>query len=179
MNNEIKHSVDFINKKAGKKSGFSVPDNYFKELELDIETKIIAETFHKKTPFKVSSSYFNDIEQTVLEKTLTKNKTVKVISLKQRILKIIPYAAVASIILFIGLNSFIFKTKDILTFETISDTEIEYWLDENNINSNEIAILLEDEITDENIFSFANIDDDSIEDYINSIDNTSLLDELN
>jgi hypothetical protein len=179
MKNEIKHSVDFINKKAGNGTGFSVPTNYFKELELDIEAKITAETFKKETAFNVPDSYFENIENSILENISLDENTTKVITLKERILKTIPYASVASIALFIGLNTFVFNTTETLTFETISDTEIEYWLNENTISTAEIATLLEDEISNENAFSFANIEDDSIEDYINSIDNTSLLNELN
>lgn len=179
MKNELKHSVDFIKKKAGNKTEFSIPKNYFKELEQNIESKITEETFNKKLPFKVADAYFDNIVDIVLEKTVNSKQTTKVINFKQRILQIIPFAAAASIILFIGLNTFIYNTDKTVSFETISDTEIEYWLDENNISSNEIATLLEDEIANENIFSFTNIDDDIYEDYINSIDNSSLLDELN
>lgn len=179
MENELKHSIDFIKKKTSNKTGFSIPENYFNALEKDIETKIIEESFNKKTPFKVSNSYFDDIESIVLEKTVNYENTSKVINFKQRVLQIIPYAAVASIILFIGLNTFIFTPEETVSFDTISDTEIEYWLNENSISTNEIATLLENEIADENIFSFTNIDDDIYEDYINSIDNAAFLDELN
>ena len=61
----------------------------------------------------------------------------------------------------------------------ITDDDIEYWLDGNNLSSIDITAVLGDDIIDENDFYFANIDDENIEDYINSIDNTTILNELN
>jgi hypothetical protein len=179
MENEIKHSIDFINKKVGNKNNFSVPTNYFDHLEDDISLKISEKSFKKNNAFKIPETYFNTIEDNILTTISSQEKKTKVISFKQRLLKLIPYAAAASIALFIGLNSFVFNTNDILTFDMVSDDDIEYWLDENTISTSEIGIILEDEISDENAFYFTKLEDESIEDYINSIDNTSLLNELN
>ena len=38
MENEIKHSEDFITRKSGKQSGFSIPSDYFDDVEQDIIT---------------------------------------------------------------------------------------------------------------------------------------------
>jgi hypothetical protein len=91
----------------------------------------------------------------------------------------IPYAAAASIVLFISLNSFVFTTDEELTINSLTDTEIEYWLDSNTLNTNDISIVLEDELLKENDFYFTTIKDETIEDYINSIDSTTLLNEIN
>ena len=47
------------------------------------------------------------------------------------------------------------------------------------LNNNDIASILEEDILEENEFYFTDIKDESIEDYMNSIDNTSLLNEIN
>lgn len=179
MENEIKNSIAFINKKTGKKSGFSAPSDYFDNLEDVIAVKITTESLPKESAFKVPDTYFNNLEDHILAQVSSKEKETKVISFRDRVLKIIPYTAAASIALFIGLNSFVFNQNETLTLDMLSDNEIEYWLDTNTLNNNDIAAILEDEILDENEFSFTEIKDESIEDYINSIDNTSLLNELN
>lgn len=179
MENKIKHSEDFITKKVGKQSVFSVPTSYFDNVELDISAKIITEKFDKKAAFEIPEQYFNHLENTILDKVSTTKEKTKVISFKDRLLKTIPYAAAASILLFIGLNTFIFNSDKEVTFDSVSNDEIEYWLEDNTISTNEVVTILGDEILDENSFAFTNINDDHIEDYINSIDNTSLFDELN
>jgi len=88
----------------------------------------------------------------------------------------IPIAAAASIILFIGLNSFLFNTTEELTLDAVSADDIKLWLDTSALTTNEITLALEDDILDENDFSFSTIENETIEDYINnSIDYTDLL----
>ena len=81
--------------------------------------------------------------------------------------------------MFIGLNSFVFNTSDELTLDSLSNNDIEYWLDTNTFHSTDITTIYEDEILEENEFLFNELKDESIEDYINSIDDPSLLNELN
>jgi len=179
MENELKNSVEYINNKVGKKTGFSAPTNYFDTLEDSILTKLAEENFGNKSAFKVPENYFDDLENNILQRISSEEKETKVISFKERIFKLIPIAAAASIILFIGLNAFVFNTIDELTLDSLSNNDIEYWLDTNTIHSTDISTVYEDDILEENEFLFTEIKDESIEDYINSIDNTSLLNELN
>lgn len=179
MENKIKHSLNFINKKMGNEPVFSVPKDYFEGLEFDIESKIAEENFHKETAFKIPAAYFSTLEDRILEDASIYKKPIKVISFKDRILKAIPFAAAASIILFIGLNAFVFNSDNELTVDAISDNDIEYWLNENTAYTNDIAAFFEDDILDENTFSFTQIKDQDIEDYINSIGNSYFLNELN
>ena len=86
--------------------------------------------------------------------------------------------AAAVIILFVGLNSFIFNTTEDFTTDSLSEIDIEYWLDSNTLDTYEISITIEDVVLDENDFYLANLEDKTIEDYINSIDNTSIFEEL-
>lgn len=179
MENEIKNSIKFINEKTGKKSGFSSPSNYFDNLEEEISCKILEENFEQEIGFNVPHTYFENLDNTILAKVNSKEKKSKVIPLRSKVLKFIPYAAAACIALFIGLNSFVFNVNEQITLENLSDTDIENWLDSNTLNTNDITEILENEILDENDFSLTELQDDSIEDYIISIDNTSLFNELN
>jgi hypothetical protein len=179
MDKEIKNSVDYIYKKTGKNTGFSIPSDYFNNLEYAIETKLLEENFKKESGFRVPDTYFNNLEDRILNKILTSEKEKKVISFKSRIFKIIPYAAAASVLLFMGLNSFIFSSNEQLTIDSLSDTEIENWLDVTTLNTNDISIILEDKVLEEIDFYFTTLKDETIEDYINSIDNIALLNEIN
>jgi hypothetical protein len=179
MENEIINSENYINNKVGQKTGFSAPSNYFDTLEDVIASKISEENLPKETAFKTPENYFSNLEDSILAQVTSKEKEVKVISFKDRILKFIPIAAAASVVLFISLNSFVFNADEEMTLDALSDNDIEYWLDANTLNTNDIAAILEDDILEENEFSLTDIKDESIEDYINSIDNTSLLNELN
>jgi hypothetical protein len=179
MESELKNSEYYVNQKAGNKAGFSTPATYFDSLEKEIAAKISEEKFKKETAFKVPENYFNNIETSVLTKVLSTEKKTKVISFKARILKIAPLVAAASIILFIGINSFIFNTEEALTLDSLSNNDFEYWLEANTLNTNDITSILGDDILDENEFYFTNLKDESIEEYINSLDNNALWNEIN
>ena len=86
--------------------------------------------------------------------------------------------AAAVIILLVGLNSFVFNTTEDFTPDSLSEIDIEYWLDSNTLDTYEISITIEDVVLDENDFYLANLEDKTIEDYINSIDNNSIFEEL-
>tara|TARA_R110002051_G_scaffold239209_1_gene299850 strand:- start:49 stop:588 length:540 start_codon:yes stop_codon:yes gene_type:complete len=179
MENELKHSIQYINNKVRKKTGFSAPTDYFDNLQDSIQAKLAEESFSKKSAFKVPENYFDTLENNVLGRISSEVKETKVISFKERIFKMIPIAAAASIILFIGLNSFVFNTSDEITLDSLSNNDIEYWLDTNTFHSSDISTVYEDDILDENEFLFNELEDESIEDYISLLDDPSLLNELN
>lgn len=179
MENEIKNSEYYIQNKVIGATGFSAPTNYFDTLEEGISAKLSEEKFSKRIAFKVPENYFSNIDTSILSKVSSIKKETKIISFKERFFKIVPFVAAASILLFVGLNSFIFKTNNKLTLDSLSDNDIEYWLDSNTLNNQDIASILQDEILDENEFYFSDIKDQSIEDYINFLDNDTLLNELN
>lgn len=178
MEQKIKNSEAYLNSVLGKESGFSIPENYFNSVEKNIELKFSEEKLVKETGFKMPDSYFTNLEDSILAKVSSEEKETKIISFKERVLKLIPLAAAASVILFIGLNSFVFNKTDELTLDSLSDNDIEYWLDSKTLNTIDIAIVLNDDLLAENDFSFTTLEDENIEDYMNSIDNTSILNEL-
>jgi hypothetical protein len=175
MGKEIINSINYISKKTSKKTGFSAPLDYFNNLEEVIGAKLYEEQLPKENGFKVSDTYFNNLEDNVLAKVSFSKKETKIISFKE----VIPYATAASIVLFIGLNSFVFNTDKELTLDSLSDTDIEYWLDSNTLNTNDISIIFEDDLLEENDFYFTTIKDETIEEYINSLDNIALFNEIN
>jgi hypothetical protein len=171
MKNELKNSEYYINHKVGTETGFSVPTHYFDSIENGITSEITEKRVQKDTAFKVPKNYFNTIENNILLKVLSIQKETKVTSFKTRILKIAPFVAAASIILFIVLNSSVFKTKELISLDSLSNNDLEYWLDSTTLNTNDIATILQDDILNENEFYFTYLKDESIEEYINSLDN--------
>ncbi len=178
MENNLEHSIKFIENKVGKNNGFTSPKGYFTEVENRVSLKLSEEVIATKSGFNTPQNYFNKLEDTILEKVASTQKETKVIPLKTKILKVVPFAAAASILLFIGLNTFIFNTDEV-SLNSLTDNDIEYWLSTIEINTSDIELVLENEILNENDFSLTNIKNESIEDYLNSIDNTTLLYEIN
>lgn len=160
-----------------KKTGFSTPENFFNSFEDDLFSKISEENLPSKNGFSTPDGYFEELENQIFDKIALEEKPeAKVISLKSRILKTIPYAAAASVLLFIGLNYFS-SINNSVTFEDLSTTEIENWLD-TDISGTEIAEVISEIDFNEADFT-NNINDTEIEDYLDNIDTSTLLNEIN
>ena len=174
MENKLKNSIDFLNKKTDKDSGFSIPSNYFGSFEDNFELKLIEDNLAKENGFNLPRNYFNKLEDSIISKV---PKETKVITLKQKFLKLIPLAAAASVLLFIGLNTFIFNKSDIPTFENLADFEVENWITENinSITDNDLSIAYTDVEFDDTDFVPNSISDVELENYLNNQDNLSLI----
>ena len=140
---------------------YSVPDNYFNSLEDIVLTKLKAEAIQQENKSSVlPDNYFNSIEDSVLGKI----KTSKVISLRNRIVRIAaPIAIAASLLLIFTLNN----NTNSITFESLAISDIEDWIDSGNldIDASSIALLYpEIEINDENYG--ATISDDEVLEYL-------------
>ena len=178
MKNEQKNSVEYLNNITGKKTGFSVPTNYFNAVEDAFSTNLFEDSNSKKNAFKTPASYFDNLETEILTKVYQPKKETKVITLKDKLLKFIPYAAAASVLLFVGLHYFSADITSDKLFDDLADNEIENWLLENSseISNQDFAMVIsEDVLTD---FTFSEIEDDDIEDYIISTQNTSILNDI-
>ncbi|MEE3999316.1 hypothetical protein V1T75_03110 [Tenacibaculum sp. FZY0031] len=176
MNEKIKHTINFINQKAGKNCSFSVPQNYFEEVEERINTSIFIDSLPKKKTFNTPDDYFDTIEAQIQSRLIKEQTTEpKVISLRKRVLQYIPLAAAASVLLFIGINYF--NTQKI-TFEDITTTDIESWYENGygDIDNSELAATLNTSELDEDIL--ASISDETLEDYLNSVDTPTLINEI-
>lgn len=177
MENEIQNSINYINKKTNGKSGFSVPSNYFKNVEDSFSIQLKEKNFIKTKGFETPDFYFDNLEDVILTKVLSTKKEVKVISLKERVFKIIPLVAAASIVLFIGLNSFIFnKTKE-NSFDNLADSDVENWITNhiNLIEDTDIALTYTDIDFDESEFIPNSISNDELENYLSNQEDISLI----
>ena len=179
MNKELENNEKFIHQVVGKDTGFSVPQNYFEEIEDSFSTYLF-EKNNKKTTFEIPNNYFNTLEDKILDKVLVNKKPIKVISLKQHILKRVPLIAAAVVILFIGLNSFNFREQALPTFDAITDIEMKNWLDanSNNINPEDIVMILSEIDLSDIHFAFTKIEEINIERYISANYDLTILNEL-
>ncbi|MGB0879042.1 MAG: hypothetical protein ACPGTO_00570 [Polaribacter sp.] len=174
MKNENQNNIDYLNKKTNRDVGFSVPQNYFENLEDAVLVKLAEDHFVKTKGFEVPDSYFDTLEDTILAKVSTSKKEIKIISFKKQILKLIPIAVAASVILFISLNSFIFnKNED--PFEKLDDNDIENWISNNIDLINDTDIAYADINFDETEMIPNSISNDDLENYLSNQDNISLI----
>ncbi len=180
MNKELKNSVDFINQQVGKKTGFDIPENYFKGIEEKVTTNIFLEDLPKENTFKTPSNYFDTFEDDLFSKLNLndkKEKEVKVISIKKKVLQFIPLAAAASVLLFIGLNYFN-TTSSSVTFDDITIADVESWYENGygDTDSDELAIAFNETNIEDDTFS--SITDENLEEYLNDIDNSDFINEI-
>ncbi|WP_347174581.1 hypothetical protein [Polaribacter uvawellassae] len=178
MDTKNKYSLEHIKSITQNKSGFSTPENYFDSVEDSVFSRITEQSFAKENTFTAPKDYFENFEDSLFTKINFPKKEVKVISLKSRLLQIIPAAAAASVLLFIGLNSFSFT--DTTTFESISSEELENWLDQSYINNASSTVNFVDaDFKDSNVLEEdTSINDEDILEYLNTIDNVTLLTEI-
>lgn len=108
------------------KTGFTIPENYFTDIEDDFSSKLIEDNLPKHNGFQITKAYFENVENNIIEKTI--HKKGKLINFKTRKIKLISVAASIALLLFFGSN-FIYNTNTELSSE-----EIISWLDM-NVNS--------------------------------------------
>lgn len=173
MSNDLKNSIQFINEKSGKKTGFSIPEDYFEGIENDFSIKLSEKKLPKKISFQTPDTYFDSLENTVINKVSSSKKTTKVISLKRRFIRLIPTVAAACLLVFIVTQSFNKPTS----IDSIAYNDIETWFDE-NVSNTDLTFVFDDDL-DENelLLSTVNINQNDIEDYLTTIDYTDLIDE--
>ena len=81
-------------------------------------------------------------------------------------------------LLFIGLNYF--STNEKISFETISTEELELWFNESNLENDAINLLefVDTDLNNNTIEDDTSINDDDILEYLNTINNSTLLTEI-
>ena len=141
-------------------NSFEVPEDYFNSLEDTVLAKLRAEVLYKNETSEIPNDYFDQIENNILQKIKPKGK---VISLRSRILKIAtPIAVAASILLAVVLTN---NSKSV-TFDSLTNADIENWIQQETINETEIAsIFLDEELTD--FYLETDISDSDMLDYLN------------
>jgi len=177
MNKDRKNIEAYVNNNPMGENQFSVPDDYFNAIEDNVLSKIIEEQLPGKFTYNVPDNYFENFEERLFSNAEFSKTPTKVISLKSRILKYIPTAAAASILLFIGLN--IFTAKD--PFNTISTDDLDSWFDENYIDYSTVNTIdfVDTDFTERNILEDdISLEDEDILEYLNTIDTSNLLTEI-
>jgi len=171
MDKELKNSIDFINQKVGKNTGFSTPSNYFKQLEESIEISLYTNDLPKNNAFKVPTDYFDTLENDILSKA---KEETKVTSIRKKIIQFIPYTAAASVLLFVGINYF---NTNKTTFEDITIADIESWYENGygDTETEDLSIAFNDVNIEEDVLS---IDENQLEDYLNTIDSDDIINEI-
>lgn len=154
-NDEIKNSTPFLDQLKKKKSGFSIPEDYFENVESSIllNTKKLEWT---SNPFKVPQNYFEEIDSKVLNQIIDK-KSNPIITLNRFW---IPVSIAAMLILNIGI--FTFQKQE----QSIEMAEMENWLEDGTVDLNtyEIASVYEEELDEIVLTDF--IETEEIEDYL-------------
>ena len=161
-----------------KSTGFSAPKNYFSAAEDCFSSFLIENKFPKENGYTIPENYFNALESAVFHK-LTPKKEVNVFSLKRKLLKYIPFAAAASLSLFLTLNYLTpFATNEI-SFDALDKKDIENWIIENSneLSKEDFATLLRNEISNENNFALTELRNEEIEEYMIYSEESSLLNE--
>ena len=179
MEKNKKHINNDLTSKLKDKPGFTTPQNYFNEVEDNFFTKVFESKLPKQSGFDVPTNYFEKIEDTILNKVATSKKEAKIISLRDRLRKIIPIAAAASVVIFISIN-FFFKSTNTVTLEDISTTEIENWYENGygEINNNDIVLNFDDADFNDDELLISSIDEIDIENYLDNIDPSILENEI-
>ena len=153
------------------KTGFTVPENYFKGIEDDFSLNLIEEELPKNNVFEIPTTYFQEFDHHIIEKI--KPKKGKILNFKK--IKLIPVAATIALIIFFGINFLLNNNSE------LSSDEIVNWVDMNinTISSDDIAIAFTD-INFDDINPYVTIkSEDIIESLINSDDINFLIEDAN
>ncbi|PQJ23071.1 hypothetical protein [Tenacibaculum sp. SG-28] len=182
MNNELERSLQYIKSKTNRKTGFVLPDDYLKDFSDTLIThknKIIS----NNNPFQVPQDYFENFDEMLTEKIQKESTTkIKVIPLYKKVLKTIPSIAAACLLIFTIYTYNSSKNNLLFDIDTISQDELDALYENGNFNLDNDALSLaisEYSINfDEEIASALNLNNESVETYLNSIDPNSILDEI-
>lgn len=176
MKPELQNSIHYITKKVGKQSMHTIPPTYFNTIEDKVFIKIAESSFSKEHGFSTPNSYFNTLEKSILQKEKTSQKQGKYSVFKNNILKYSVLATAACFLLFFSIYNNFRTDNTSIDINLLADNDIEIWLEN---NADHFTIALEDISLDENNFSLTNIEDDSIEDYLQTTETLSILNEIN
>ena len=147
MNNKNLHNV--------KKSGFKVPQNYFKELEDSILAEAKLKGLVSDSGFKTPKGYLDNFNVTVKKET-------KVISIFSKKNMLFVSSVAAALVLFFSLNIF---DNSPLSYNDLDTTTVDnYILDETEIG--DLTTLFQDNELSEGQFIDYTISDETLNNYL-------------
>lgn len=169
----------------GQKPRFSVPKNYFEELENRIMQSVASENEEprkilpqKQEVFAVPEGYFEKLELEVLQKTLNgKKEEVKVIPLHKRRTFYMAAASIAALfVLFFSIFNFE-KTNETASFNDVELSSMESYIEEGYIDfsTTDVSSFVEggDYATETGLL---NVDNEELMEYFDEhVDNPGLL----
>lgn len=176
MNNKTKHSEDYLNSIFKSKDPFKTPAAYFGDIEDRVFSQLHEEKLPNEHSYDIPSNYFEDFEDRLLAHSEFSKRKPRVIQLRSRILRFIPAATAACVVLFIGFN-YVFKTTE-TTFDTISSEALELWFQESSlgVNSGDVFEFVDADFTENNLLEDDNnISDEDIVAYLETMSDSSLL----
>lgn len=177
MDNNKKHIINRLTSKQEGKSGFTTPKDYFENVENDFFAKLSEKSLPKQTGFKTPKNYLENLEDAILAKVNPPKKEVKIISLSDRLRKITPVAAAASVLFFIGINYFS-NEATVVNWDDITTVDVNNWYESTSIDNTELALVYEDTNVDEDVFLSSSVDNIDIEDYFNAVDTSTIINEI-
>ena len=152
-----------------KRTGFKAPDAYFESFDEMLLNQLKVDDHLKRkndAGFKVPNRYFESFDATVLKELQKEEPKVISLSLWKKVAFVSGIAACLAILLTV------FNTNEDVTFESLETASIENYIYEENMNTYDIASLLnEDDLVIEN-FVTTPISDESLESYL--LDNTTI-----
>ena len=149
-------------------TGFKTPKGYFDDLEDQLMKRINSDKTLEAiedSGFAVPKDYFETIDSEIFSK-LEDEKPVIFLHKKWYYIA----GVAASLVVFLGL---IFNTNTV-TFNDVSTIEIENYINEQNIENEELAVILDLDAISETDFIEYNISDDEVYEYLDTEDNTEL-----
>jgi hypothetical protein len=142
-----------------KDSGFKAPENYFDGLEDSIMDQIKLHEKIEDTGFKSPDNYFDLLEDKIIDRVKHEPKVISLFN-KRNLL----YATSIAAALVIMFSIFINKSE--LTFADLETASIENYLNEEEIDSYEMASLLTEEELSADIFIDSDLTSESLEEYL-------------
>lgn len=153
-----------------KRTGFKTPDAYFESFDEMLLNQLKVDDHLKRkndAGFKVPNGYFESFDATVLKQLQKEEPKVISLPLWKKVAFVSGIAASLAILLTV-FNT----TTENVTFESLETASIENYIYDENINTYDIASLLnEDDLVIEN-FIMTPISDESLETYL--LDNTTI-----
>jgi hypothetical protein len=152
-----------------KETGFKVPKDYFENFEASIIRQANLKENATDTGFTVPKEYFKNIEKDILAK-VNEEETVKVIPLfSTRNIIYISSLAAAILLLF---NLSILSTP--FSFDSLETETVDTYI-LNNFEADEIASLFSSTELSETNFIDYNLNDETLDYYLESLDETELI----
>lgn len=145
-------------------SGFKVPKNYFETFETNLKNQVKLKEKVSSTGFTVPQEYFNNFQVSV-----TKEKKVISIFNRKNLLYVSSIAAILVLFFSIFPLNPNHLSYDALEMETVEN----YIL--NNVETNDIAALFSSTELNESAFLDYNINDETLNYYLDSLDETDFI----